>query len=92
VRGKCDNFDVIFTQKAQYLRSELGTAVIHEQHSFRLRITWISPQRSDVRDRLMANEVFKKLAIDIWLSMRSVRNPCLDDAHCDKCRWEPCAM
>jgi hypothetical protein len=47
----------------------MGTAVIHEQHSFRLRITWISPQRSAMRDKLMANEVFKKRAIDLWLSI-----------------------
>jgi hypothetical protein len=69
VRGKCDNFDVIFTQKPEYLRSDMGTAVIHEQHSIRLRIIWISSQQSDVRDWLMANEVFKKRAIDIWLSI-----------------------
>jgi hypothetical protein len=43
-RGKCENFDVIFTQKSEYLRIDIGTAVIHEQHSFHLRITWISPQ------------------------------------------------
>jgi hypothetical protein len=64
VRGKCANFDVIFTQKPEYLRSDMGTAVVHEQHSFRLIITWISLQRSGVRDKLMANEVFKKRAID----------------------------
>jgi hypothetical protein len=69
VRGKCDNFDVIFTQKPEYLRSDLGTTVIHEQHSFCLRITWISPQPSDVRDNLIPNEVFKKRAIDPWLSI-----------------------
>jgi hypothetical protein len=61
VRGKCDSFDVIFTQKPEYLRSDMDTSVIHEQHSFRLRITWIRPQRSDVRDKLMANEVFKRV-------------------------------
>jgi hypothetical protein len=60
---------VIFTQKQEYLRNDMGTAVIHEQRSFRLRITWIRPQRSDVWDRLMANEVFKKGAIDIWLGI-----------------------
>jgi hypothetical protein len=43
VRGRCDNFDVIFTQRREYLRSDMGTAVIHEQHGFRWRITWISP-------------------------------------------------
>jgi hypothetical protein len=47
----------------------MGTAGIHEQHNFRLRITWISPRRSDMRDKLMANEVFKKRAIDIWLNI-----------------------
>jgi hypothetical protein len=47
----------------------MGTAVIHEQHSFRLRIAWISPQRIDLRDKLTANKVFKKLAIDMWLSI-----------------------
>jgi hypothetical protein len=30
VRGECDNFDVIFTQKPEYLRSNMGIAVIHE--------------------------------------------------------------
>jgi hypothetical protein len=38
VRGKCGNFDVIFTQKSGCLRSDMGTAVIDEQHSFRLGI------------------------------------------------------
>jgi hypothetical protein len=47
----------------------MGTTIIYEQHSFRFRITWISPHGSDVRDKLMANEVFKKQAIDIWLSI-----------------------
>jgi hypothetical protein len=65
VRGKYDNFDVIFNQKPEYLRSDMGNAVIHERHSFRLRMTWISPKRSDVRDKLIANEVFKKRVIDI---------------------------
>jgi hypothetical protein len=69
VRGTCDNFDVIFTPKPEHLRSDMGIAVIHEQHSFLLRITWISPQRSDVRDQLMANEVFKRRVIDIWLNI-----------------------
>jgi hypothetical protein len=69
VQSKCDNFDVIFTQKPEYLRSDMGTAVIYEQHRFRLRITWISPQRSDVRDKPMPNEVFKKRATDIWSSI-----------------------
>jgi hypothetical protein len=69
VRVRCDNFDVIFTQNPEYLKSDMSTAVLHEQHSFRLIITWISPQRSDVQDKLMANEVFKKRAIDIWLGI-----------------------
>jgi hypothetical protein len=47
----------------------MGTAVIHGQHSFCLRITWIHSQRSDMRDKLVANEVFKKRAIGIWLSI-----------------------
>jgi hypothetical protein len=69
VRGQCGNFDAIFTQKPEHLRNDMGTAVIHEQHSVRLGITWISPHRSDVRDKLMVYEVFKKRAIDIWLSI-----------------------
>jgi hypothetical protein len=69
VWGKCDNFDVIFTERLEYLRSDRGTAVIHGQHSFCVRITWISPQGSDVRDKLMANAVFNKLAIGIWLNI-----------------------
>jgi hypothetical protein len=69
MRGKCDKFDVIVTQKPEYLRSDMGTAVIHEQYSFRFIIAWISPQRTDVRDKLIANEVFKRLAIGIWVSI-----------------------
>jgi hypothetical protein len=69
MQGKYDSFDVIFTQKPEYLRSDIGTTVIHEQYSFRLKITWISMQGSDVGDKLMANEVFKKRAIGIWLGI-----------------------
>jgi heterodisulfide reductase subunit A-like polyferredoxin len=73
VRGKCGNFDVIVTQKPEYLRSDMGTAVIHEQHSCRLRVTWINPQHSDVRDKLMANEVFKSERSTYDLALRSIR-------------------
>jgi hypothetical protein len=47
----------------------MSSAVIHEQHSFRLRTTWISPQGSDMRNKLMANEVFKKRAINNFIEL-----------------------
>jgi hypothetical protein len=47
VWAKCDNFNVIFTQKPDYLRSDMRTAVIHEQHDL-----WTSLYCSNCEDVL----------------------------------------
>jgi hypothetical protein len=55
MRGKWNSFNVVFTQKPEFLGNDMSAAAS----------VWNSPRCRDVWNKVMANETFKNRAIDV---------------------------